>query len=315
MQFTAMSAGNKFNIQSNLIICVFLLALSFGALQTSKNTLRSKHQEFAQQADRPPLYLPDAKLVKLTTLGFNNLTSNILWFNTNNYFGKQYLGNKDYKWLSHMCHLVTSLNDKAEHVFEFCGSMLSWIAKKPEKSNEILYKAIEAHPKAWRFYYMRGFNYWYFLEDKEKAREDFETASKLPKAPAFLASLASRLMVDTKDPRTAISFLKDLKKNTEDETVKKALEEKIKLGQISLYKRKLKNLVSEHEQTTGRKLESLEQLVTSGKLNFVPKDPFDGKFYLNKDTGEIETTSEKKGLEFFGKTAKTGVLKNEFESK
>ena len=81
-------------------------------------------------------------------------------------------------------------------------------AKEFEKSNHILSRAMEQLPNKWRYPYMRGFNQWYFLENKEAAAADLQKASQLPDAPAFVAGIASRLLANQDNPQTAISFLK-----------------------------------------------------------------------------------------------------------
>ena len=80
----------------------------------------------------------------------------------------------------------------------------------------------------WRFYYLRGFTYWYFLERNDLASKDLTYASKLPDAPPFIASIASRLLAAENDPRIAIAFLHDLVKETKDPTARKALSKKLR---------------------------------------------------------------------------------------
>jgi len=297
-----------FSGAKNKLIFIALLALASLASSSLKNNLRKHHVE----KERPPLYLPEAKYVKLTTLGFNNLASDILWFNTISYFGKQYLAGKDFKWLSHMCELVTKLDERSVDQFEFCGNLLSWMAKDPISSNKLLDRAIATHPESWRFPYMRGFNYWYFLEDNEKAREDMILASKRPNAPAFLTSLASRLISNTQDPRVAIEFLKRSLNRADDKNVKKAIEEKLKQAYLSLHTSLLEKALSKFEKKTKKPASSLEELVEAGFLRFIPEDPFGGNYYLEE--GKIKNSSKEKGLEFFGKTAKTGIFADKFKN-
>ena len=158
-------------------------------------SLRTSLSRFSVSApEQEPLYLPAIEKVKLVTLGFDNLASDLLWFNTINYFGKQIQAHKDFRWLSHMCSLVTDLDPKAVHVFEFCSTMLSWVAKQPKESEQLLSKAIDKKPEYWRYLSLRGFTRWYSLEDKTSALADLSQASKLPEAPHSLASIAYILM-------------------------------------------------------------------------------------------------------------------------
>ena len=276
------------------------------------NNLKSDLRADKEQKNRPPLYLPEVKYVKLFTLGFNNFASDLLWFNTIDYFGKQFAAGRDYKWLSHMCELVTKLDEKSVSQFEFCGNLLAWMAKDARASNKLLTRAMSSHPNAWRFPYMRGFNNWYFLENHEKAREDMILATKKPDAPEFLTSLASRLISKTQDPKVAIEFLKRSLNRTSDENVKKAITEKLKRAYLSLHTELLSKAIANFEKKTGKMPQTLKEVADAGFLRFVPKDPFGGEYYL--ENGEIKNTSKEKGLEFFGKTARTGIFANEFKN-
>jgi tetratricopeptide (TPR) repeat protein len=292
---------------------VALLTLCSLTLTWSKSELRLKKNQSQREEIEVPLYLPDTKYVRLVTLGFDTFVSRILWFNTVNYFGKQYLSGNDYQWLYHNCKLVTELDENATHAFEFCGTLLSWMAQEPERSNEILTHAIQSHPETWRFRYLRGFNYWYFLSRKDLAKEDFKIASKLPNAPRILASLATRLMIAEDDPQTAIAFLRDLIENTRDENVKQALGEKLKRAFISRDKRILAKAVGIFDQMFGRKPFSLSELVEKGIINRLPVEPFGGEYLFDRETGEIRTSSGEKELQFLGKTAKTGIYRYEIK--
>ena len=290
------------------ISILLVLLASFSLISWSKTSLRTVENINKQLfLELPPLYLPEAKYVRLITLGFNNVVSDILWFNTLSYFGKQFHAGKDYKWLSNMCDLVTTLNPRASHSIEFCATMLSWSAKDPEKSNLILARAINDHPQIWRYRYLRAFNYWYFLENRQLARQDLLAAAKLPNAPAFLASMASRLVATDQDPHLAVEFLKEIISKSNDENAKKTLAEKLNMATITLNISSLNIAIEYFEKQKGYRPKHLDELVQNGIVTFIPKDAWGGTFYLDETTGEIKTTSGKKGLAFGGKTAKTGI--------
>lgn len=288
-------------------LSVFVLAASL--LVNAKHELRSRDKA---SEEPPPLYLPEARYVKLVTFGFDNFAADVLWFNTINYFGKQYLENKDYRWFAHMCELVTTLDPQAIQQYEFCGTLLSWVVKDPKASNKLLSRAIQHHPAHWRFYYQRGFNYWYFLNNQEKAKQEFLRASQIPNAPDFLVSLASRLMVETESPGVAIAFLKDMLEHAKDKLVREALQDKLKRAYISRDIRLIESVKNRYEKEMGNTVTKIEQLVAPGYLKFIPNDPFGGSYQLNPDSNAVETTTGEKGLDFFGKTAETGALSHEF---
>ncbi len=312
--FIKTKLGKASVVEKGSIFIGLLIFLGTAAISSiGKKDLRQDYQLITRKTVDTPLYLPEARYVKLVSFGFNYFASDVLWFQTINYFGKHYEGDKDYRWLYHMCDLVTELDGKKKYAYEFCGTLLSWEAKDAESSNRILSKAIEQLPEEWRYQYLRGFNHWYFLENRELAKEDLQRAAKLPGAPPFVASIASRLIGDKDSLDTAIMFLKDLIDNTNDEHAKKSLKNKLKRAKLSKYLNYLQEKVDQFEMKYQRKLTDLNELVSSGFIEEIPKEPFKGSFLLDEETHRVVTSSGRKGLDFKGLTAKTSALKNEFQ--
>lgn len=213
----------------------FLVILPFYFLsQVSYPKLQALNQESRNSLDtEEQLYLPNGKGLRLISLGYHNFLADILWFNTINYFGKHYASDHDYRWLTHMCDLVTNLDPRAMHVYEFGALMLAWEANDPIQANLILTKAINTpelgiHPKLWKMYYLRGFNYTFFFNDSEKAAADFAAGSKLPNADVIMKRLASKkLLTLGKDPDRAVAFLREALDTTTDPMARKALERRL----------------------------------------------------------------------------------------
>ena len=165
-----------------------------------------------------------------------------------------------------------------------------------------------------RFYTeVLGFTYWYFLERKDLALVELEKASHLPDVPPFVTAMASRLMVAEEDPQTAVSFLNDMIRNAKDDYARNALKEKLRMARISLDISNIKKAISVYETKTGNKVTDLKQLTQANIIRGKLEDPYGGSYFLDPKSGEIKTTSGKKGLSFAGKTAKTGLVKKEWK--
>ncbi|MBL7661953.1 hypothetical protein JNK13_04280 [bacterium] len=281
------------------VVLILILGLSTVIMPKALFLLEEERASHDQKDEsRTPLYLPAAPFVKLLSFGFNNFLGDILWFNTLSYFGKHYGSDKDYRWLTHMCNLVTDLDKNAEHVYEFCGNLLSWEAKDIDGAITILSKGIATHPQYWRFFYLRGFTFWYFLNDMDKARIDFERSSKLPDAPIFLASIASRLLVNTATPESAIEFLENILKTAQDQTSKKALEERLNQAKLARDLSALDKAKNIYQNQTGKSLQSIQELIRAGVITRLPLDPFGGKYSYDPQTKTFVTSSGQKPLRF-----------------
>jgi hypothetical protein len=66
-----------------------------------------------------------------------------------------------------------------------------------------------------------------FLKDGESAKNYFIQASQTPKAPAFLAGLASRKIAELENKDLAIAFLKSMIQQTKDASQRESLKKKL----------------------------------------------------------------------------------------
>jgi tetratricopeptide (TPR) repeat protein len=300
-----------FFIKPDFLLSVFLLIFSCFPLYHSRAYLLADTSRALPSDHTAPLYLPRIEAVRAVTLGYEHFISTLLWFRTLHYFGSQFEAKEAMPWFSHMCDLVTELDPGGRHVFEFCGTLVSWIAREPQRCISLLSKGIEHDPSYWRYYYLRGFTYWYFLEDMEAARADFEYASRLPDAPVFLSSLASRLISASGDVENAIAFLRAGIETTEDETAKKALEERLHLAYVSRDISLLDKVTEKYRLDTGRYPESIEVLLSDNYLRSMPIDPWGDPYQYDAAGAEFSSANGRKGLNFPGKTARTGIASQE----
>lgn len=288
------------------------LLLAFSAIVTWQSYLAISDTpvKSAYDSKREALYLPSGKGLHFISFGFRNILANVLWFNAINYFGKHYATDRNFKWLGHMCNLVTDLNPRALHVYHFGGMMLAWEANLPESSVELVTKGIKHLPSDWSLMYLRGFTYMYFLKDNVRAKEDFVAAAKLPNAPAFIATLASKKLADLNSPQQAITFLNDMIRNTTDATVRSALEARLKEAIFAFSLDVLEEKVLLFQARRGTLPQDLSELVKESYLPSLPKDPYGGEFIIEQ--GQIRSTSgRKRSKAYSSKTKDQQELNND----
>lgn len=233
------------------------------------------------------LYLPNGEALQYLTLGFDQAFSQVLWFQTVQYFARQLQSERNYRWLFHMCDLVTTLNPRALHVYEFAGIMLAWEAKDPELALAMLGKGIDANPEYWRLYYYRGMLRLHFLEDHEGAKDDLLLGAKLPEAPPFMAKLAALQLSNATSAELAVNFLEDMLRATPEGPARKGLERALLEAHHRRDAKRLEELVARVEQERGIRISSLEELIPLGVLRAVPSDPWGGRFELNPNTRKV----------------------------
>jgi len=191
------------------ILCAGSAANQLAALHAQNALGRSAHEE---------LYLPSGKGLSLFATGFKNVMADLLWFRTINYFGREFASTRDYRYLEHYINLVVDMNPRKDFVYQFGSMMFAWELNNPRASIDLLTKGITALPQSWLLQYYRGFMYFYFLNEQEKALADFRAAATKPNAHPMIAKLAERL-----DRTTALQTLSE---TTDDASLKSFLQTK-----------------------------------------------------------------------------------------
>ena len=279
---------------SSILGFIFALAASSG-FYGLRSTLEARQQK--EDPNEEVLYLPSGKGLKFLSFGYSNALGSLLWFKTISYFGKHYRSDQEYRWLNHMCTLVQQLNPGEKAVVDFCSLMLSWEEDKPEEAIAILTRGIEAHPDYWRFRYLRGFNYLYFLKDEEKAEKDFVAAVSLPDADKFIINLATRMMASNRSPEAAVNFLVQMVGQSKNATERAALAHRLQEAIYDLQLTQLEDAVQTYRSWTGYFPQTAEELFAAGLTSSpAPRDPYGKPFQFDAQTGAVSSPTNLRRL-------------------
>src|SRR3990170_3187390 len=172
--------------------------------------------------------LPKGEYLKPAVMGYEQLAADIIWLRAIQVIGEDTVTPNGYDWIYHALDVVTTLDPKFAYAYQLGGVTLSVLGKAPEKSNLLLIKGMRENPDVWQIPFYIGFNNFFYLNDYKTAAEYMAKASGLPGHPAYLPKLAARLYVQAGDPDVALEFLTRFYKETDDEKVKLALEQRIK---------------------------------------------------------------------------------------
>ena len=162
------------------------LVLLFGAVYGIQSRIDKSFGQY--RAVEEILYVDRGSAMKRVLLGFDNVTADLYWLRTVQYFGGKRLEemNKDYRLLEPLLHITVELDPNFKIAYSYGATFLSepfpMGAGLPLKGIEIIDKGIASHPEHWRFYLDKGFIYFWFLKDYAKAAEAFLEGSKLPRS-------------------------------------------------------------------------------------------------------------------------------------
>ena len=203
---------------------------------------------------------------------------------------KKEFSSEDWKRLVENLYTIHRLDPYYFDPYYLEAAFISWMVKGNseliERVNQNLKYGLE-FCKDWRIPFFLGFNYFYFLGNKENGAKYLEIASQMKGAPSYLKLLTSRLYAESGRIDFAIAVIKEELKNTQNENLKGKLEKRLKaLESMKL----LYQAIAVFKSKFGRCPDNLEELIAKRILKKIPEDPFGGKFYLRKDCS-VWTTS------------------------
>lgn len=225
------------------------------------------------------------------SLGFANVMADILWFRTISYFGAHYRSDRVYRWLAHMCDLVTDLDPRAEHVYRFAGVILPWEAGEADQGIRLLEKGLRTFPDSWMMHYWLGFNYYFFKSDFKTAADYMRRAAELPGAHPNAARLAALLYTKQFGTDTAAALLREMERNVQDPQMREVVSRHLAEAQLSDGLEQLSEGVRAYRERFGHFPKRLEELVDTGVIVAIPPEPFGGAYRLNPVTGVVTSSS------------------------
>ncbi len=240
-------------------------------------------------------YTVPAPVLKISALEFDSLASDFLYLKALIFIGSTYerpgkskVKDWEMKWLYSMFDVATDLDPYFLDPYLLANSNLTWGAGMIQEANTLLQKGARYRDWDWTLPFFMGFNYFYFLQENDKASEYLMEASRRPGASPMYAELAAKLAFKSQRTETAIFFMEELLNKTDDIIFIKEYETRLELLRNMLL---LENAVNAYKKKSGRIPRHLDDLIKKGIIQTIPKDPYGGEFYIDPQ-GAVKTTSE-----------------------
>jgi hypothetical protein len=237
--------------------------------------------------------LPSA-LTKIAALEFRGLASDVFFLNSMIFIGttqqrkeRPRVKEWEWQWLIKVLDTATDLDPYFYDPYHYVNAFLPWDGKV-EEANRILEKGSRYRDWDWMLPFFIGFNNFFFLQQDSKAAEYLMESSRRPGGDPMFASIAARLAYKENRTETAIYFLEQTAKNTENINVKKRFETRIQALRTILF---LDNAVAAFKKKYRKSPSRIEELVTKNIISQIPQDPYGGTYYLAEDDKVRSTTS------------------------
>src|SRR5207249_3872391 len=159
------------------------------------------------------------EILRPVLLGYHHVAADLIWLRVVQMVGQLTNTAEEYEWLYHAMDVITTLDLQYVEPYQVGGIILSELGHRPDLSNKLLMKGLEANPAAWQIPFALGYNHFFFLQNYAVAADYMSRAAALPGRPPFVPLLAARLYAEAQNPETALSFLADRWRQTQDEHV------------------------------------------------------------------------------------------------
>ena len=265
------------------------LILIFGAVSVG---LVSKIEE-----QRPPsaradelAYLPNGMYLRVLALGYDQLVADLLWLKVVQHYGDGAETTDGFRWAYHAVDVLTDIDPTFAFAYQATGVMLTVWGHLPEESAAILTKGVRNNPGVWELPFFLAYDHYYELHQPKLAAEYLRMAAALPNAPEYLPGLAARMSVESGESDAALEFLQRIYQQTQDDTLRQALDRRIREvvaeRDIQFLEEGVRRYKDRHKMTPS----TLHDLVAGGIIIEIPAEPLGGEYKLDREHGTVAST-------------------------
>jgi hypothetical protein len=274
-----------------LVLILFLFLAAFVHIMTLGKAADAMK---ALPTDEGQSVVIPAPILKIAALEFRGLASDIFFIKAMVFIGgmqqrkeRPRVKDWEWKWWTKTLDTATDLDPYFFDPYYYANAFLTWDAHMAGEANRLLEKGSRYRDWDWMLPFFIGFNDFFFLQKDAEAAEFLMEASRRPGGNPMYASIASRLAYKENRTQTAIYFLEQTAKNTDDRILKQRFEIRIEALRSVLV---LEEAVSVYKKKFGRTPSNIDELVNRKILNRLPEDPYGGTFSIAQD-GKVRSTT------------------------
>ncbi|MEJ5307677.1 MAG: hypothetical protein WHT27_05215 [candidate division WOR-3 bacterium] len=191
---------------------IFLLFLLITFFANILQNLPENKKKFENEL----LYFPSGKFIKDISLDYKTTFTNLMWFQTVQYYGQHMLTDKNLQFLYKLFDVITDLDSNFLQCYTFGGTVVTYDQKRPDLGFKLLDKGMINLPERWESPFVKGFLYYIYLKDYEKAYRWFLFSSTKKDAPYFCKTFAAASKKKEGDYITAVKLWSEIYNNTDN---------------------------------------------------------------------------------------------------
>jgi hypothetical protein len=229
------------------------------------------------------MYFPSGRFLKPAFIEYQELGSDVVWLRAIQYYGHHLMTDRKFEWLGHIFEILTRLDPSFIAAYHFGSITLAWDARNPKSAIELLRTGLETNPLNWQLPFDIGFIYYSLLDDYNAAGYYFLVASKLPDAWNILPRMSAFAYSRGGKREVSRQIWIDLYNQTNNQALKTLAERNLILLKVDEDIEFLQTAIRKFNKEKNKYPKNLSELVQTGYLKKLPKDPWGGSYVL-KDT-------------------------------
>ena len=235
----------------------------------------------------PLLYLPSGKYLRIVALGFDGLLADMLYLWSIQYYGNYEIKDR-YTYLERIYdQVITELDPHYLDPYLVGALIMTAEARQPEMALRLLDKAVRANPDQWLPAFEAGFLCYNDLHDYPRAAAYFEKALAVPGVHPLVRRFYAEMYDRAGDKRTSLREWLEIYQTSDDPYVHGIAWKHVHDLKIEVDLADLSRATALFRDKEKRPPRHLQELVTSGLVQALPRDPEDLDYLYDRQTGEV----------------------------
>jgi len=216
--------------------------------------------------------------------GFRNLLADVAWLEAVQVSGARRMTRADYDRLAALIRTVNGFDPRFLVPYLLGGLILSDSPDHADEAIAVLERGRARHPGEWRLPFYVGYIRYFSKGDPEGGAIALQEAAQVPGSPLYLPLLAARMLAEGRRPETALAFLRRMAEQETDPARLEALRRRMREVIVERDAQLLERAVAAYRARHGGALPSdPEELVASGFIQAVPREPHGGRYVIRPD--------------------------------
>lgn len=230
--------------------------------------------------------LPSGKTLKILSFGFHDLTADMLFIWSIQFYSSYNFNNR-FDYLESVFNTITDLAPQYKEPYIVGSWIMALEAKDIEMAIRLLEKGSRNMADEWIFDYEASFYAYRNLKDYDRAIKLLQKAAQRPNAPNLIKRKEAHLIYMKDDLTQAYEMWTDIYNNAKTRLDQDAAFKHLYQIKFEMDKKMLENAIVQYKNNYTRYPSDLNQLVRSGILKGIPRD-FTGQDYVyDPQTGKI----------------------------